>query len=207
LNENTWGKIANQYSSTVFLRILRAFFERLDYSTFDYAAAKRHNARMPAYKNMLQHFFPPALRFFKEYIETEKYDQERFQDADSNRKFYENPMFNQVVTVNARDIQEHLKDFLTEEKNPALTQFSSAQKFNNAIPDTGLPMKKSMKGRTVQWNFEPRKIYAFLTELMVVDQDLLEPAAIDALGGIVSLLQTEKEMADDEELFELPENV
>lgn len=59
LTQKRWKDIADRYSDTRFLRILRAFFQRLDYDALDFAAAKRHNASLSPYKNMLQHFFPP----------------------------------------------------------------------------------------------------------------------------------------------------
>jgi len=62
-------------------------------------------------------------------------------------------------------------------------------------------MQKSVKGRTVQWQFEPRKIYAFLTEKVVVDKDLLEPAVLDAMGGITTRPQTPEEEALDDHMF------
>ena len=205
MSEKRWDDVADYYASTVFQRVLRAFFERLDYDAYDFAKAKRQNARMPAYKKMIQHFFPPVLRFFKGYIENETYNPVKF--SDDTRGFYTNPKFGEDVTLNASEIQEHLKAFLTEEKNPALDQFSSTQKFNNTIADQGLPMTKVMKGRTVQWKFSPKLIYAHLMEKMVVDQELLEPDVLDAMGGIVSKVQTAEEEANDDALFVLPDFV
>ena len=199
MSKKRWNDLADFYSSTVFQRVLRAFFERLDYDAFDYAKAKRQNARMPAYKKMIQHFFPPVLRFFKGYIENETYNPVKF--SDDTRGFYTNPKFGEDVTLNASEIQGHLRAFLTEEKNPVLDQFSSTQKFNNTIADQGLPMTKVMKGKTVQWMFSPKLIYAHLMEKMVVDQELLEPDVLDAMGGIVSKVQTAEEEANDDAMF------
>jgi len=204
MSQKRWADVAAYYKNTVLQRSLRALFERLDYDTFDYAEAKRQNAQMPAYKNMIQHFFPPVLRFWKEYIELEQYNQAKFND--DTRKFCHNPQFAEEIQLNSRDIQEQLKAFLTEEHNPALEQFSSVQKFNNSIADYGLPMVKVMKGRTVQWRFSPKKIYAMLMDKMVVDRELLEPDVIEALGGIVSKIQTPEEEAKDDWMFELSED-
>lgn len=205
MSQKRWADVAKYYQSTVFQRVLRAFFERLDYDAFDYAEAKRQNAHMPAYKKMVQHFFPPVLRFFKDYVECEQYNPVQFNG--DTRKFYANPKFDTLVALNSKDIQEHLKAFLTQEKNPALDQFSSVQKFNNSIADYGLPMEKVMKGRTVQWKFSPKRIYAYLMDKMVVDQDLLEPDVIDAMGGIVTKVQTAEEEAKDDWMFVLPDSV
>jgi hypothetical protein len=201
MSEKRWGDVAEGYASTVFQRALRAFFERLDYDAFDFAQAKRQNARMPAYKKMIQHFFPPLLRFFKEYIENESFNPNKFSGefGDTRPKFYTNPKFGVVIELKSRDIQEHLKAFLTEEKNPALDQFSSSQKFNNAIADQGLPMEKLED--PVRWRFSPKLIYAHLMEKMVVDQELLEPDVLDAMGGIVSKVQTAEEEANDDAMF------
>ena len=59
----------------------------------------------------------------------------------------------------------------------------------------------------VRWKFSPKLIYAHLMEKMVVDQELLEPDVLDAMGGIVSKVQTAEEEANDDALFVLPDFV
>ena len=47
-----------------------------------------------------------------------------------------------------------------------------------------------------------------LSSLAVVDQDLLEPGAVEALGGgIVSKVQTAEEEEQDDAMFVLPDSV
>ena len=184
MTEKTWAAVAKYYESTSFQRALRAFFERIDYDAFDYAEAKRDNARSKAYKKMMAHFVSPVLRFFKNYIEDEMYNRCKFNDDET--EFYKNPKWNENVSINSSELQGGLKGFLTEEKNPLVDSYSSVQKFNNAIKDFGLPMVQTLKHKTTQWTFIPKEVYSALIDKMVVDVDLLSPEAVQAIAGCVS---------------------
>ena len=183
-SQKHWKQFVEHFQSTEFLRCLRQFLTQFDYDSFDYTEALRHNHNSPAYKQMLSHFFPADLRFFKALIEEQWFHSFT---PDASKAFYEHPSWNKEVSMLSSELQGNMLKFFEEENQAkSIEKYKQKQRFNNHIADLQLPITKVAETRKpVKWSFTPKTMYQALIEKGLVDADTLDDATLSAVGEVV----------------------
>lgn len=69
----TWGKFVNYFEKDQFIAALYHYFNTLDVDNYNFHEERNYTKTLPAYKNMINHFFPNDLLFIRDFIEKSLY--------------------------------------------------------------------------------------------------------------------------------------
>ncbi len=195
--QDKWKKCIDHFQSTEFLRCLRQFLVRFDYDNYDFTGALRYNHNSSAYKQMLSHFFPADLRFFKAFVDEQWYD---MMTPDASKAFHENASWDKEVRVLSSDMQSMMLRFFEDEnQTKSIEKYKQKQRFNNHITDLQLPITKFSEPRKpVKWSFKPKEMYLAMVEKGLVDVEALDEQTQIALGEIV---KDDEDFEFDDDMF------
>lgn len=196
-----WAALRARFKDTVFLRALRQYFCKQDYTSYDFKLAKVANVKSTAYQKLVQYFVPAEARFVQNFIETQMYNPgPLFADAvvdTDGPAFYTNTKWDTPVQVNARKFFEDSKGFYKEYCINGGVAEKSLQSFNNKLQTISQMVKKTDKRGQVSWEFTPREVYGVFVDKGYISQECIDYGLKQALVG------KEEESADELTLAQL----